>query len=470
MVTVIGLFKIGLAIANDTFNSNLHSPNWGFVYGFTAKLLKAFLNDSIDIPIELSQFIFSSCKYLPWPGLKINRITIPNRFREKAYQWMKRYFEDKYGYYPMPKEHHWCLGRPLEAQWIIPTGRESNKSQSLVYYVHGGGYIYGHSCNYNYAYRDLTEASSSNLFTVDYRLGPQYTISSMLEDVLAGYLYVTSQNSQGGANINGNRLIISGESAGGGLVLNLLHSIRYGNISSPAGSVLFSPVADLTLSQPSMLANSKIDILWDMTQPVTITSKGLNVKSGLYYTIFKSGSEEVIKRFRKDGTPFGPKETVFWPEISPLLDSDMDNLPPTMIIVGERDSLRDSGIVYGKMRAEAEIKSTKKLPIPNIQTYVFEDMVHAFPMLPHNKYSKKALKTAGEFIYQALNLNNKLEINSQNYSYIPDYEKSYMHTTYNMYWNNIQNEYIPWNSSYPIAPFPTVQDLTLPGPEFIPLS
>ncbi|KXN67554.1 alpha/beta-hydrolase [Conidiobolus coronatus NRRL 28638] len=469
MITLENLFKIGLKIANGTINSDLHSPNWGFMHGFAAKLLKSFLNNSIDLPIELSQFIMSSCKYLPWPGLEITRITIPDHFREEAYQWLKKHFEDKYGYYPVPKEHHWSLSRPLEAQWIIPTGRGSNKSQSLVYYIHGGGYIIGHSCNYNYAYRDLTDASSSNLFSIDYRLGPQYTISSMLEDVLAGYLYIISQKSQGGANINSTKLIISGESAGGGLILNLLHSIRYSNISSPAGAVLISPVTDLSLSQPSMLTNSKIDILWDMTEPVTLTSKGLNIHSALYYTIFKYPSRELLLRFRNDGTPFGPKETIFWPEISPLMDSNMNDLPPTITIVGERDSLRDSGIVYGKMRAEAEIKSTKKSLIPNIQTYVFEDMLHAFPVLPPNKYCIKALKTVGEFIYQVMNANNELAINSRNYSYIPDYKKSYMHSTYNMYWNNIKNEYIPWNSSYTTVQFPTSQVLTLPGPEFVPL-
>ncbi|KXN67553.1 alpha/beta-hydrolase [Conidiobolus coronatus NRRL 28638] len=466
MNTFAGLLRAGMRIARSTLNSDLQSANWGLMHGFTLKLLKASVNETANIPIEFIQAASSMCKYMPWPGLKINRMTIPDKYRDEAYNWMKKYFEAKYGHYPIPKNHHWSLSGPLEAQWIKPTGREAIKDQPVVYYVHGGGYVLGHSCLYNHTYRDLTEASTSNVFSIDYRLGPQFTLPSMVEDVLAGYLYMISQNSNRKDNINSNRVLMAGESAGGGLILNLLHSIRNSNIPIPGGSLLISPVTDLTLSQPSFFTNNKLDYLWSMKEPVTLTSKGLNIQSALYYSILKYGSKEVLDRFKKDGTPFGPKEALFWPEFSPLHDPDMSNLPPTMIIVGDRDSFRDSGIVYGKLRAESEIKSGKKTIIPNIQTYVFEDMVHAFPLLGTNQYCKKAIQTSSEFIYQAVNANDQQALDSKSYREIPDYKQSYLKSACNMYWNTIQNQYIPWNSTYPIVDLPTLKMLQNPGKDF----
>jgi acetyl esterase/lipase len=455
-------------IGYDTINSELHSKNWGFEHGLQVKFLKAALNDDIVLPIEFIQSLTETCKYFPSKGLEIKRITIPNQFREKAYQFMKNYTESKYGYYPLPNSGLWNASKPLSAEWIVPTGRDNIENKPVVYYVHGGGYVYGHSCIYYHMFRDLTEASNSQVFAVNYRLGPKYTILSMVEDIFAGYFYMMSQQSQGGNNIKNSEIVMAGDSAGGGLILNTLHVMRNADYPIPAGSILISAVTDLTLSQPSMFTNTHVDYLWNMEAPATLTSKGLNVKSALYYWIFNQSSPEVMDRFRKDGTPFGPKEAIIWPEASPMLDTDMENLPPAMIITGDRDSFRDSNIVYGKQRAEAEKKSKKKALIPNVQTYVFDDMTHAFPALAADKYCIKAIKTAGEFIYQVLNANNQQALDSKNYTYIPDYKKSYMESTYNMYWNNVKNQYFPWNSTYPILPFPTAQNLTVPGIDFIP--
>ncbi|KXN72678.1 hypothetical protein CONCODRAFT_4411 [Conidiobolus coronatus NRRL 28638] len=164
---------------------------------------------------------------------------------------------------------------------------------------------------------------------------------------------------------------------------------------------------------------------------------------------------------KKDGSPFGPKEILLWPEISPLFDPNMNNLAPTITITGDRDSFRDDSIFYGELRAKAEIDSKNKTTIiPNIQTYNYEDMVHIFPVLPPNKYCTKAIKAMGEFIYQALNANDQNALDGRKYEYLADYKTSYMNHTYNIYWNDIQNKYSSWDSRYSVLPFPTSKNFT----------
>ena len=52
------------------------------------------------------------------------------------------------------------------------------------------------------------------------------------------------------------RIIITGDSAGGGLSLALLQVIRDSGLPAPAGGVLISPWCDFTHSFPSIFTNT----------------------------------------------------------------------------------------------------------------------------------------------------------------------------------------------------------------------
>jgi acetyl esterase/lipase len=449
----------------EDFNSpdNINSKSWGFLHGTSVKLIRAALKSVNEIPIELAQILTTSCKFFGWPGLKIERTTIPGKFREQSYQFLKKYFEDKYGNYPLPIEYHWNSSIPLNIQWITPTNRTMSSKPPTLYHIHGGAWALLHSCAYNHIFRDLTEPSSSQVMSIEYRLIPQVPLLSQLEDVLAGYFYLSAPASQGGAGNKTSQIVVGGESAGAHLCSMLLHILRNTNTPNFAGSYLISPAVDLTFSQPSFFENSNRDYLWQEEAPVRVDSGGMHIYSNLSSLIYNNSPKYASDRMKKDGSVFGPKELLIWPEISPLLDSNMNGLPPAIIIVGDRDSLRDTGILYGKLRAEAEIKSKNKTTIiPNVQTYNFDEGVHAFPSLPPNKYTRKAVKTMGEFIYQALNANDIKALDSKKYGYLPDYKKSYMSSTYNMYWNNLENQYSSWNSTYAINPLTTATNLTQP--------
>lgn len=142
--------------------------------------------------------------------------------------------------------------------------------------------------------RDLDGA----VFSVSYRLAPQYPWPCGIHDLLATYLYMISPSdhpppSQNfaadrqtthsghtnhsapsansahsyfpgtgwGLGIDPSNIVLSGDSAGGGMILALLQVLRDTGTPMPAGAALISPWSDLTHSFPSIMPNLKKDYI-----------------------------------------------------------------------------------------------------------------------------------------------------------------------------------------------------------------
>jgi acetyl esterase/lipase len=58
-----------------------------------------------------------------------------------------------------------------------------------------------------------------------------------------------------------NTIILAGDSAGGGMVLSMLVTLRDQGIPLPAGAILISPWVDLTHSFPSLGGDGKMDYI-----------------------------------------------------------------------------------------------------------------------------------------------------------------------------------------------------------------
>jgi acetyl esterase/lipase len=113
---------------------------------------------------------------------------------------------------------------------------------------------------------------------VNYRLAPQYPFPCALQDCLAGcascklflqdlltispdLFLIRPPPDAKHAAIPPSMIVVSGDSAGGGLALALLQVIRDAGLPVPAGGVLISPWCDLTHSFPSIHENTATDIL-----------------------------------------------------------------------------------------------------------------------------------------------------------------------------------------------------------------
>lgn len=129
-------------------------------------------------------------------------------------------------------------------------------------YIHGGAYFWGSINSHRYVIWRLARKMGGRAFSINYRLAPQYPFPCGLADALAAYVYLIRPPP--GAKhrpVDPAKITLSGDSAGGGLVLALLCLIRDAGLPPPAGAMLISPWCDLTHSMPSILENTETDIV-----------------------------------------------------------------------------------------------------------------------------------------------------------------------------------------------------------------
>lgn len=130
-----------------------------------------------------------------------------------------------------------------------------------------------------YFLQRFARKSGCRLLAINYRLAPQYPFPCAIHDAVASCEFIyTIQSSCSSSTlidlylirpppssphqaIDPSRIIISGDSAGGGLTLALLQVLRDSGLPLPAGGVAISPWCDLTHSFPSIHLNTGTDII-----------------------------------------------------------------------------------------------------------------------------------------------------------------------------------------------------------------
>lgn len=127
-------------------------------------------------------------------------------------------------------------------------------AQHLVIHFHSGGYVMGSANAYrNFACR-LSDVSGATVIVPDYRLAPEYPYPAPVEDAQAVYDWCLKQ-------WDASHIVISGDSAGGGLAMATLMVIRDSRKPMPAGGVAISPLLDLAGEGESCERNLATDPL-----------------------------------------------------------------------------------------------------------------------------------------------------------------------------------------------------------------
>ncbi|KAH9889491.1 hypothetical protein C8Q73DRAFT_707875 [Cubamyces lactineus] len=131
-----------------------------------------------------------------------------------------------------------------------------------ILYAHGGGYYFGSIDQERYCMQRLARKINGRVFTINYRLAPQYPFPCAIQDFIAAYLYLI-RPPPGALHtpVSPSNIILAGDSAGGGLCIALMQVIRDSGLPQPSGAVLISPWCDLTHSFPSIHLNTATDII-----------------------------------------------------------------------------------------------------------------------------------------------------------------------------------------------------------------
>jgi monoterpene epsilon-lactone hydrolase len=142
----------------------------------------------------------------------------------------------------------------LKGEWIEPDG--GTMPGRTLLYLHGGGYFF---CSPE-THRSITIAlaiqAEARVFAPDYRLAPEHPYPAAIEDAVAAYRMLLAEGIPAG------RIVIGGDSAGGGLALATLLSLRAAGEALPAGAILFSPWTDLAGTGETLVSNDNSDVMF----------------------------------------------------------------------------------------------------------------------------------------------------------------------------------------------------------------
>ncbi len=139
----------------------------------------------------------------------------------------------------------------VPAQWAIP---EVSAPDSVLQYLHGGGYVIGSTATHRKLVGHLAKALGCRVLSVDYALAPEHPYPAQLTDSLAAYRWLLAEGFDPG------RIAIAGDSAGGGLTIATMLKLRDGAGPLPAAAVVLSPWTDLEGTGESWVTRADVDI------------------------------------------------------------------------------------------------------------------------------------------------------------------------------------------------------------------
>jgi monoterpene epsilon-lactone hydrolase len=167
-------------------------------------------------------------------------------------------------------------------------------------YLHGGGYCTGSPSTHRAITGHLAKLCGASVFTPDYRLAPEHPFPAALDDAVDAFAGLIDQGTDPG------RIVIAGDSAGGGLSLATVLRLRELARPMPRALVLFSPWVDLALEQtgPSPPGEAMLNLAWvsecarayvadgDTRQPL-VSPIGADLR-GLPPTLLQVGTDELL--------------------------------------------------------------------------------------------------------------------------------------------------------------------------------
>jgi epsilon-lactone hydrolase len=232
------------------------------------------------------------------------------------------------------------------ADWIF---QRTIAPQSTLLYLHGGAYALGSHVAYRGFGSRLACACRARVLVPAYRLTPEHPFPAALEDALAVYDWLSEQ-------VAPERILLAGDSAGGGLAIATLAVLRDSGRPLPRGVVLYSPWTDLACTGNSHQPGSVDDPFF--------TADGVRALGRLY-----------------------AGDRVSDPRASPL-HADLAGLPPMLVFAGTREILLDDSTRLVDKATRAGVKA---------QLVVGEGLIHAWPVydLPE---SRACLEQSGRFV------------------------------------------------------------------------
>lgn len=240
----------------------------------------------------------------------------------------------------------------IPAEWVIaPNAVEGRVFLSLL----GGAYIMGSLNTHRHLAAKLSRSTATKVLLIDYRLAPENPFPAALEDAVKSYRWLVS------SGISPEQIVIGGDSAGGGLTLATLLSLRDDGDALPASVVLLSPWTDLEGTGESMESRKEVDP-W----------------------LSPEATRAIPAMYIHELDPRNP--------LVSLIYADLGGLPPMLVHVGNDEILLDDSFRLVERARAAGVDVSFK---------VWNDMWHVFQTFEIPE-ARQAIEEIGDYVVQKL--------------------------------------------------------------------
>ncbi|MDX2203123.1 MAG: alpha/beta hydrolase [Hyphomicrobiaceae bacterium] len=137
-----------------------------------------------------------------------------------------------------------------------PKGAADTAALPALVFFHGGGWTIGDFDTHDAVCRYLCAASGAAVIAVDYRLAPEHRFPAAVEDAFAATRWIAANAAALG--IDGTRLGVGGDSAGGNLSAVVALMAREAKGPDLRLQVLIYPAVDFTMASPSFATNADV--------------------------------------------------------------------------------------------------------------------------------------------------------------------------------------------------------------------
>jgi len=244
----------------------------------------------------------------------------------------------------------------VPAEWTASPGADHSR---VLVFLHGGGYVSGSIASHRHMVSEAGREASVRTLALDYRLAPEHPFPAALDDAVAAYRFLREEG------FEPRKIALGGESAGGGLAVATLVSLREMGLDLPACLWCSSPWTDLEMTGASMQTRAAVD-------PI----------------IQKPYLQELAAAYLQGADPRAPKA-------SPI-HAELRGLPPMLIQIGSSETLLDDAVRLAAVAGAAEVPVTLR---------IWPEMIHGFQLFhPLLEDGRKALQEVGAFIRTHLGL------------------------------------------------------------------
>lgn len=206
----------------------------------------------------------------------------------------------------------------------------------VVVFFHGGGWVIGDLESHDHMARAISSKAECVVVAVDYRLAPEHKFPAAADDAWAALEWVATHATELG--VDGNRIAVAGDSAGGNLAAVVAVQARDSEHVEVIQQVLLYPVVDGDCERPSMEENA---------EGYMLTRGAMDWFHEQYAT---TDADRVDPRY------------------SPI-NAELAGVAPAIVVTAEYDPLRDQGNAYAVALTDAGV---------DVIHTQYDGMIHGF--------------------------------------------------------------------------------------------